>query len=301
MSLFGENIQSIKGLFAGNKNTLRQLNHGINQIPGQVKSFAKENPKKAGLMAAKGGAVLGAGALAASQVAKTTPEQYNAAEWKDDGSVTRSRGRTVDRLSGMNGGISSVPRYKMMQQLKDNNLLGVQKDDTHAEADTKLGLIGGAAAGLGAALVAPAAMRTARKHATRFAEKNFDEGAGIRRLIDGASDATKAVDGQDVADAIAEKGGYIDGDAANALAKKYQRGRLIGATALGGAAGTVSGYRNGIYEDEMDKKELNGNNNGVNMGIRKRSLTEQSHELEKCAAYLNNVKNILGGDVDERY
>lgn len=271
MNPFNENARTIKGLFTGNGNVLHKLNSGINEIPGQINDFMQNSPKKALLTGAKGGAALGAAGMVAKEVAKTSPNQYSAPERQDDGSVSRSTGRSVDRLTGVSGGIGAVPRYKLMQQMKDNNRFGVDEDDSHAEANTKLGLIGGAATGLGAALVTPWAMRTGRKHLTNFAEKNFEEGSGVRRLVDGMSDASKAVDGADVSEAIVENGAYLDVEAANQLAAKYKYGRLAGATALGGALGASHGYRNGIYEDEQDKKELNGEKGGGMMMMRKRA------------------------------
>jgi len=273
MNPFNETPESIKGLFTGNKNVLRRLNNGINETPKLMMDYAKNNPKQVGIMAAKNTALLGGAGYAASQIAKTSPNQYAAAERNDDGSVTRSTGRSVDRLTGVSGGIGSVPAYKLMQQVKDNNKLGVKETDTHAQADTKLGLLGGATAGLGAAMALPWAMRKGRIHATRFAERNFEEGSGVRRMVDGLSDASKAVDGTDLADTIAENGSYVDVEAANALARKFQGTRLLGATGAGAGVGALHGYRNGIYEDEMDKKELAGKDSGNTMMMRKRAST----------------------------
>lgn len=217
---------------------LNQLNKGIEDLPGQAIAYAKANPRRAAAIGGTAAVGLGAAGLLAGQVAKTTPDQYDGVERKDGG-VLRSKGRTVDRLTGVNHNLNAVPAYKLAQGLKDNNRLGVRSTDSHAQADTKLGIVGGAAAGLGTALAAPWALRKGSSGLRKFVNKNFENNPNSLGL---AGRLPQFAD--EVADDV------------NNLAKKWQKGHIATGTALGATAGGVRGYRNGIYQDELDKKEL---------------------------------------------
>ena len=237
MSIFNQVVKGkTKNIF--NKENISQLNQGLDRLPGQIKNYVKENPKESALMGAAGVTGLGLSGLAARQVAKTTPDEYEATA-RNDGQVSRSTGRTVDRLADIRNTTRGVPTYKLLQDLKDNNKLGVRPDDTHAEADTKLGIMGGAAAGLGTAIVAPWLFRKGRSGLKAFSESNLYKGSDLRDAIERFSEVDEEVL-----------------DDATGLGKKWLSGRLVGGTAIGATLGGVGGYRNGIYQDELDKKEL---------------------------------------------
>lgn len=220
------------------KENISQLNQGLDRLPGQIKNYVKENPKESALIGAAGATGLTLSGLAARQVAKTTPDEYDATA-RNGSQVNRSTGRTVDRLADIRNSTRGVPTYKLLQDLKDNNQLGVRPDDTHAEADTKLGIMGGAVAGLGTAVGAPWLFRKGRAGLKAFSEANLDKGSDLRNAIERFSK---------VDDEVAD-------DAAG-LGKKWLSGRVVGGTATGATMGGVGGYRNGIYQDELDKKEL---------------------------------------------
>lgn len=243
MSIFDQVLRRKGNPF--NAELLSRVNKGIDDIPRQVGTYIKENPGRSAAIGAAGLAGTGAAGALAGQIAKTSPDQYEGAARRENGAVGRSTGRSVDRLTNLNEGLGGVVTYKAMQQLKDNNKLGVRDEDTHAQANTKLGLIGGAAMGLGGALALPFALRKGRAGLKRYVDATYDEGSELRRLL---NDVTP---NEEVA------------KDATGLARKVKAGRIAAGTAGGAAVGAIGGYKSGIYEDEMDKREFNQERQGL--------------------------------------